>query len=143
MDEDVAGIICQALHVKWFHFTQETRVYNEDDHVARVICEALERGYRWALAALKRGAKTGAVELRAYDVTAYLLTEVLDLRKEHVKRRASPAYKQVGRLHSSTFQLNVSTFCGIGWVISLPSSKMMWVITCDKLERFIDQNGLS
>ena len=55
----------------------------------------MELGYRWALAALRGGAATGRVELRAYDVVLYLLGEVAELRGEHTKRCESPAYAQV------------------------------------------------
>ena len=33
MDDDVAGIVCQA-HVMCFHSGQETRLYNVEDDVA-------------------------------------------------------------------------------------------------------------
>ena len=44
-------------------------------------------------------------------------------------------------LHSSTSQLNVGTFCGIRWVLSVDT----WVITRHKLDtkRLSDQNGLA
>jgi hypothetical protein len=52
-------------------------------------------------------------------------------------KTASPS----GRgLHTSTFQLNVSTFCGIRWVPSVDG----WVVTRHKLDtkRLTDQNGI-
>ena len=57
--------------------------------------DAMELGYRWALDCLHKGADSGVVELRAYDMMLYLLGEVAELRSEHVKRCASPAYAQV------------------------------------------------
>ena len=52
-------------------------------------------GYRWALGALRRAAETGDVELRAYDMAAYLLGEVAELREEHAKGSESGAYALV------------------------------------------------
>lgn len=57
--------------------------------------DAMELGYRWALSALRRGARTGEVQLRTYDVVLYLLGEVAEMRGEHSKRCESPAYDQV------------------------------------------------
>jgi len=39
----VAGIIWQS-HVIWFHFIQETRVYNVEDDVAGIIWQSLPPG---------------------------------------------------------------------------------------------------
>ena len=57
--------------------------------------DAMELRYRWALTALRRGSENGEIELRAYDVVAYLLGELVELRAEHAKRCESPAYAQV------------------------------------------------
>ena len=55
--------------------------------------DAMELGYRWALDALRAGASTGAMPLRAYDVVSYLLEETRELRAEHARRSRAGAYE--------------------------------------------------
>jgi len=40
------GLADIACHVKGCHLTQETRVYNVEDDVAGIVCQALVRGGR-------------------------------------------------------------------------------------------------
>ena len=89
----------QWIRMFWLQGTRHARLHAEywTPRVEELTqaWDAMELGYRWALGALRRAAETGDVELRAYDMAAYLLGEVAELREEHAKRSESGAYALV------------------------------------------------
>jgi alpha-ketoglutarate-dependent dioxygenase FTO len=70
--------------------------------------DAMELGYRWALDALRAGASTGAMPLRAYDVVSYLLAEVQELRRVLGFAPVPVRYDRVGAVHADPRGLDFS-----------------------------------